>query len=243
MKIYFSVVLSFIVMSAYGSDFNFNLTDADKILKMLPAEQEIIVVTPKGQTPGVLIKRFEKVALIAYSRDFSRGLEYKDVSVTTKTSNKFNAPAIPAVFSSSNEKLGFIIVLDDKDLLGKEAEVNSKLDYFVMKGTDVSPLKISVTKPTNFLIVGRVKVGGFLGETGADGLVGNDKYAIEAKCNLGSIIVYQNNNVMDCSKRMLGASKMVGSAEANEKGEFEFLLNDKKTSDNSGQYIIIYSKN
>gem|GEM_PF-6957117 len=241
MKIF---ILSLFLMAsnAMAKDFTLPIADSDKVLKALTAENEIIVNTPKGEAPGLLLKKIDNLAIIAFAKDFARGLSYSDITVTTKTMKKLTKKMIPVDYSNVNEKFGFLVVIDSKDLLGKpQGEFLPKLKSVIVKGTDISPVQIAAPMGTKFLIVGNVKVGTFLGEAGPAGLANEEKYAIDPKCKLGSLLVYSKDSVVGCSKELSGGSIRVGTFDlASEFDQFEVLLNDKKTNDNSGAFYVLY---
>lgn len=242
----FFTFISLIIFShtLYASGFGLDIAyDIEKVGLALKQENEIIVNTPKGTTAGILIKKLDNVAIVAYSKDFARGLANNDLSVTTKTIQKISEKFIPVEYSYTNEKFGYVVVIDSKDLLGKEiAGLKLNLKSATVGGTDVSPTKLPVKKYSNYMIVGEVKVGGFIGATGPDGLAHKEKYTIEKNCNLGALIIYNNDKALGCSHSMENGSSKVGTLDMPENvDQVELLLNDKKTSDNDGKFTIIYN--
>lgn len=98
MKIFF-LVFFLMTLNVMAKDFSFPITESDKILKALNSDSEIIVNTPKGEARGVLLKKIDNVAIIAFAKDFARGLSYSDITLTTKTMKKLTKKMIPVDYS------------------------------------------------------------------------------------------------------------------------------------------------
>lgn len=82
---------------------------------------------------------------------------------------------------------------------------------------------------------GTIRLGAFAGETGPSGINGFEDYSYYRNLKHGSLIYYITNGIDDISVNQVGTEKMIY---ANKSGYLYILINDYKTEDNEGYFLV-----
>lgn len=230
--------------------FSFNcfaVDDVDKkILTLLKSDEGRLKVTsPRGVMRGVLLARIQNLSIVAVKKDLLLGVHESDVKVTSAWMEKNEQLNIFLAFDAKH--FGLIFLEDKNEKLGKESlgDIKSKIKvqkYFANQAEGLKLTQLETSEDQKLIILGRVRLGMFVGDSNGGGKKGKDRYKIFKNLPFGSLVARSNQNHWSAVSNSGINDKVAFLSIPKNTKDISLILNDVKVTDNNGLFYIVSFK-
>lgn len=227
-------------------------TKEDKeIIALLDSENYTHVLeTPRGNHKAIMVFKENGLAAVLAKKDVLMGVNPVSMKVYKKGSKKGVRPDI----AFDGKHYGSVMAVDQRNLLGppislKHDKSSKKMSVFSFDGKKADALKTIKLNPKKkymVVFVGKVKLGTFAGKVNASGKKGKVKYKVFKDYPLGALVARVKGSYIGSPKEIKSnhqTDNVAFMSIAGQKGILEFLINDRETKNNKGQFKVLIRKN